>query len=64
MLKANGVKLLVDVRTVPKSRTNPQVRQQSTPSRITPHMPDSCRDRQAASKTPAAQVEAVHAHFV
>jgi len=26
MLKDNGVKLLVDVRTVPKSRTNPQVR--------------------------------------
>lgn len=24
MLNANGVKLLVDVRTVPKSRTNPQ----------------------------------------
>jgi uncharacterized protein (DUF488 family) len=25
MLQANGVRLLVDVRTVPKSRTNPQV---------------------------------------
>ena len=26
MLRSNGVRLLVDVRTVPKSRTNPQVR--------------------------------------
>ncbi|MCL5788796.1 MAG: DUF488 domain-containing protein [Candidatus Marsarchaeota archaeon] len=34
ILKANGVKLLVDVRTVPRSRTNPQFNKETLPASL------------------------------
>ena len=36
LLKQNGVNLLVDVRTIPRSRTNPQFNQDALPSTLEP----------------------------
>lgn len=37
LLRANGVGRLVDVRTVPRSRTNPQFNQDAMPAALAPH---------------------------
>lgn len=37
LLKANGVTRLVDVRTVPRSRTNPQYNRETLPEALAPH---------------------------
>src|SRR5437868_6111110 len=37
LLKANGVVRVVDVRTVPRSRTNPQYNREALPASLAPH---------------------------